>query len=558
MVDLKKEWEKHKASKPKTSVTKQEAKEKLGKKVGVQIKPSDNRIDYMLSQEKKPFKCMSIGVHNDHFYYGSILYYGSKKVPVTILDDGRVYYRWVEKVDKETKIDDEIQDEFGLKYRFELFDDVVDNLWSNKSIKQFKDGKAPKINFLEMYEKIKNKNQELVYHSDKRVHSYVACDIISNYCYPLFNAKGRTYFKADFASGKSRQSLIYQKLSFNSLFASSISPASFERVIESTGGTIIVDNFDNVNDELKAQILQVIEVYYKKGGKNIKSDGKNHRPIAYNGYSPLVINNIVGLPEVTESRCNTINMLKTLNKKIVDKKIDEKDIFWETTKDQLHILILQNWKKVEKEYENLEVPELNSRDLERTEAVLSVAKCISKEVYQDVLEFILETNEQQSIKELSDNWEFLIFDLLNGVLKDKTEVRIMVKEITESLAVKIVKSDKTAKSDKLKFSHYVGKVLKSVPIFKKKVIDGWVNYLIKRDDLDKMLKIKGFDKYLTIPHLTTLNNTNHTNHTLNDNNKNNKNNNLSDVVRYSEVVDHVENSRNKENLAKLKESFESG
>ncbi len=38
-----------------------------------------------------------------------------------------------------------------------------------------------------------------------------------------------------------------------------------------------------------------------------------------------------------------------------------------------------------------------------------------------------------------------------------------------------------------------------------------MHYTIKRKDLDKLLKIKGFDKYLTIPHSTSLNNTNNTN-----------------------------------------------
>jgi len=515
----------------------QTAGKKLAKEIGLK-KPSDStasdeRVDYMLSKEKKPYKCMAIGEHKGHFYYGSILNYGKKKVPIVILDDGTIYSYWTEKTEEGLKIDDEISDKFGLKYRYELFDDVVDNLWSNKSIKEFKDGKSKKKNIREIYEKIRNKNKELIYHSDERVHSYIGCDIISNYCYPLFMAKGRTYFQADFASGKSRQSLIYQKLSFNSLFASAISPASFERVIESTGGTIIVDNFDNILDELKIQILQAIEIYYKKGGKNIKADGKKHRPTAYNGYSPFVINNIVGLPEVTESRCNKIQMLKTSKKLIVDKRIDEKDLFWEETKDDLHILILQSWKKIKENYETLNIPELNARDLERTEAVLTIAKTIGKDVYEEVLSYLLETNEQQNIKEVSDNWEFMIFDYLNGVLKNKKEETIKIKEITEAISYKIIQSEKTAKSDKLKFSHYIGKILKSIPLFKKKIIDGWVNYQIKKDDLDKMLKIKGYDKYLTIPHLTSPNNTNHTNNTNNNNNINKKN--KSDVSDVSDV-----------------------
>jgi len=485
----------------------------------------EHRIDSMLSQEKKPFKSMAIGEHNGHFYFGSILYSGNKRVPIVILDDGTIYYLWKEKTEEGIKIEDEIQDKFGLKYRFELFDDVVDNLWSNKSIKEFKEDRVERQSFKEIFEKIKNKNEEFVHHPDKRVHSFVACDIISNYCYPLFNSKGRTYFQADFGSGKSRQSLIYQKLSFNSLFASSISPASFERVIESTGGTIIVDNFDNVSEELKPQILQVIEVYYKKGGRKVNADGKNHKPIAYNGYSPLVINNIIGLPEVTESRCNKIQMLKTDKKFIVDKKINEKDPFWNKTKDELHILILQNWKEVQKVYENLEVQELSARDLERVEAVLTIAKIMGEETFQEVLSLILQINEQQSIRELTDNWEFMIFEFLNESLKEQDSFKIKVNEITESLQARIIQSERTAKSDKLKFSHYVGKILKGVSIFKKSVSGGYVFYEVNRENLNKIISIKGFKSYLNsypTNATNTPNTPNTTNTTINKNNQNKK------------------------------------
>ena len=474
------------------------------------------KVNTMLSSEKKPYKCFSIGVHDNHFYFGSILEHGRKKVPVIILDDGRIFWKWRERVGQEVIVDDEIFDRFRLNYRFELFEDCVDNLWSNDSIKKFINDQCEKLSYRDIFEKIQTKNKELIYHAKKEAHDYIACDIISNYHYPIFNAKGRTYFQADFASGKSRQSLIYQKLSFNSLFASNISPASFERVIESTGGTIIVDNFDNCADELKKQILQCIEVYYKKGGKNIKADGKGfekNKPIAFNGYSPLVINNIIGLPEVTESRCNKIQMLKTNIKSLVDIKINEDDSFWKELKDELHILTLQNWKKVKNTYDKLEVPELSARDLEKAEAVLTIAKVIGDDVYKSVLNFLISNSEQQGIKDLQDNWEFMLFEFLHNVLKSGETKKIKIAEITQCIGQKVVQSDRTSKSDKLKFSHYCGKILSGVVLFKKRIIGGWVYYEISRKDLDKILKIKGYDKYL-LPHLTTPNNTNNTNNTL--------------------------------------------
>ena len=499
-------------------ITKKEATKQLSEKVGIEKQTDgfgkDDKIKWMLGFDKKPFKCFSVGEHNDHYYFGTILDYGRKKVPVIILDNGQTFWKWSEKDDEGNKtVDDEIRNKFGLNYRFELFDDCVDNLWSNKSMKEFIMGKSDKKSFVELFKKIRDKNKEVMYFPDERVHSFVAVDIIKSYFYQLFNACGRTYFQADFGSGKSRQSLIYQKLSFNSLFAANISPASFERVIESTGGTLIVDNFDNIADDLKKQILQCIEVYYKKGGKNIKADGKGsqkNQPIAFNGYSPLIINNIIGLPEVTESRCNKVQLLKTSDKSVVDVRINEKDPFWEDVKNDLHILALQQWKKVRETYDNLEVPELSARELERAEAVLTIAKIIGDDVYKNILEFLITTSEQQGMKEVHDNWEFILFEILHTILKDKKVENIKIAEITECAKAQIVTSDKTEKTDKLKFSHYCGKILGNIVLFKKKMISGYVHYEIKKKSLDKMLEIKGFTKYMQQPHLTTPNNTNNT------------------------------------------------
>jgi hypothetical protein len=480
-------------------------KNKNNKKTLTQIE-LEEKIKIMLNYEKKPYQSMAIGEHNGVYYFGSILDYGMKKVPAIITSDRQIYCCWKERVGTETIVTDQIKNDFKLNYRFELFDDCVDNLWSNKSIKEFLEGKDGEQKTKELFEIIRNKNKQLVYHVDERAHDYIACDIMSNYVYPIFNAKGRTQFQAEFGSGKSRQSLIYQKLSFNSLFASNISPASFERVIESTGGTIIVDNFDNVLDDLKKQILQVIEVYYKKGGKNIKSAGtglEKNKPIAFNGYSPLVINNLLGLPEVTESRCNKIQMLKTEDKKVVDIRINEKDPVWNETKDRLHLWALHNWEEVKKTYESLEVKELSARSLEKAEAVLTIAKMIGETTYKNVLQFLIDTNEQQSIRDLQDDWGFIVYDFLNNVIGENETKNIQINEITQAVGFKVVQNERTEKQDKIKFSHYCGKVLSGVPTFKKKTINGWVNYQISREALSKILKIKGYDRYLTLPHPTS-------------------------------------------------------
>lgn len=478
---------------------------------------TENKVKTILSKPKREYKSLGCGIHNDTFYFGTTLEDGNYKYDAIITSDKKIYVCW-------NKEKNQIKNNFGLNYRFPFFDDCVDHQWSYHSIRKWLYEDVPKLEIKELFQIIHNINKKLVFHVDERVHIYVACDVLSNYFYQIFDAKGRTYFSADFGSGKTRQSTVYKMLSFNPLFASNISPASFERVIESTSGTLIVDNFDNIADDIKKLILQCVEVYYKKGGKHIKADGQNHRPIAFNGYSPLVINNIIGLPEVTESRCNKILMLKSNDKNIVDVPINEKDKRFTEIRDGLHICALQNWEYVQDIYENLQVPELTARDLEKVEAVLTIAKCVSEETYNSLLKYIVETNSQQNIRELSDNWVFVIYKYLNE--KVETELTIPSKEIADGIYNELFDSSdiKNEKKNMTLLTRYIGKVLSNTNLLGKTVYrDGIVHYKIKRKDLDKLIEVKGFVRYLKPDTLNTLNtpNTPNTLDTLNNNKKTN-------------------------------------
>ena len=467
----------------------------LQQKTEEELLKKERELDKVLGEPKKQFKSLGTGFHNGVLYFGTTIQNRDGKTRNAIItSDKKLYIGYGGE-------QDQIKEDFGLNYRFDLFDDCIDYMWSNKSIKNWLLGKYQTINLNALYQTLYTLNKKFVYHVDERIHQYIACDIISNYFVPLFDAKGRTYFQAEFASGKTRQSRVYHVTSFNSLFAANISPASFERVIESTCGTIIIDNFDNMADDLKKLILQAIEVYYKKGGKNIKADGRNNRPIAFNGYSPLVINNIIGLPDVTVSRCNKFLMLRTDKKNITDARLDETDKFYQTLRDYLHVAALQHHKIVKETYENLQVSELAGRDLEKAEAVLTIAKIIGEEIYTNILNLIRDTTEQQNIKELSDNWEFILFKSLHDLTKNSKQIRLFVKEITAVAEPKILADIDQNRTDivrttKLKFSHYIGKILGSIPNFKKKVSGGYVSYLINRDDLLKVIQIKGFGEYI--------------------------------------------------------------
>lgn len=448
----------------------------------------DKHFKELLLKGKPKYQSLGIGIMNNTFYFGNVID-GDKNLIISSNKDK--FVAW-------DLNNDEIKDKFGLNYKFSLFDTAIENMWDlegSYSILEWLFKDIETINTTDLFNEIRSINKYYIEHYNEAIHDYIACDILSNYVYPIFEAKGRTYFQADYGSGKSKQATIYKLLSFNSLMAGSITPASFERIIESTGGTIIVDNLDNMSDDHKKANYQVIEVYYKKGGKTIKADGEKNKPTTYEGYSPMVINNIIGLPEVTQSRCNTLIMLRTDNKELSKRKIIETDEKWRILKNKLHIWALQHWKEIQKKYYELDDEDLSNRDFEKAVAVLTIASLINNEVYENIKKYLIDIGKQQKIKDLDNNWEFITFQILFELLnkEEKEEKRVLVRDISYIAKERLnLLNDET-----LKFSHYVGKVLSTYPqLFKKTYHHGNAGYNIKKENLWKAIKLKGYDEVL--------------------------------------------------------------
>lgn len=350
------------------------------------------------------------------------------------------------------------------------------------------------ISIKELFDEIIKLNEYYISHEEISSHQYVACDIIATYFLPLWDARGRTYFFADYGSGKTKQSTIYKLLSFNTLMAGNMSPASFERVIESTCGTIIIDNLDNLSDEVRKLVNQFIEVYYLKAGKTIKADGKNWKPSAYHGFSSMVINNIIGLSPVTESRCNTINMVKTDDIELSLRKIDFDEPIWHEIRDKLHICALQNWQEVQDIYDNLIVEDISHRDFEKSAPILAIAKLVSEDVFNNLVDMFKQMSVEQKDYALDeDDWEVIGLNIFVDRLGELDETKVHIDNLKE-----IAQKHYGVETEKIKlFSRFFGKKIKPYKnlVFKSKT-NGKTVYKFTREGLEKLLKLKNLSYLL--------------------------------------------------------------
>jgi hypothetical protein len=442
----------------------------------------------LLDKERKPYQSIGRGIHNNTFYIGTILDYNKKQLDAVVTSDRKIYVNWGKNEYNE------IKDDFGLNYRFPLFADCMDNWWSNDSIKAWLKDSYP-VDIKDLFNKIVTLNKKYMIYEDERIHKYVALDIIRSYFFPLFPANSRTHIHADSGSGKTNQHMIYRALCFNPISSADFSSASIYRIIESTSGTILIDDFDLLPDEQKSAIIHHIRVNYKKF-KTIRADSnKSNRPYGYNSYSHLQFNNVFGLgnDNITPERLVTLRLLKHPEAK--DLTVNPDNSIWKPLRDDLYVLLLQDWVKIKECYDKLKVDGLTARELEIIKPILAIAKAIDGKLYRDILGWYNEQIEQEKLKDLSDDWEYQLLKILwNHIcyLDEKETRRVFVKDIASDIADIISDpANESYKKTVRRLCIFVGKRLKGYILFKGGMTDGKTRYDIYKQGVYKILESKG-------------------------------------------------------------------
>tara|TARA_Y100000310_G_scaffold296814_1_gene329387 strand:- start:560 stop:2212 length:1653 start_codon:yes stop_codon:yes gene_type:complete len=481
------------------------------------------KIDELFGKEKPVFQSLGCGVHNGIRYTGTLVYAKDETPFNAIITNERRYYTG-----------QEITSIFGLKYKFDFEEEVLDSSISNDVIQSYLKHEFKKIPIKEIFYKLKPKHESLMDYHDKRIHSVIVCDTISDHHLPVFNAKGLSYWNAPKGSGKTKEIEYYGQTSFNPIQVANISAASLFRIVASTKCTPLVDNLDNLPEEHLKALNQYMQVCYKRGGKysRVEENNKGRKSKVYDVFSSFKFNNVSGIHEITLSRCNEFLLMKTNSEK-GKSKVNPKDKFWKEIRDQLYISGLEDHEIVKETYENLKV-DLNNRDLEITEPILAIAKLVDKKTYDEVLSYFQDSLKNRKIKDLDHKWDYI---LLN-ILLDKTDGNpkyLKSKELVEEIAkvLGLIKEDKNYKREIHKISIYIGKFIKSIPLWFEngRLVNGATEYLFKKEDVVKVIKVKEYDDLLDAQ--TTLpNSTNSTNSIISTNSTKEEN-----------MVESVESSR---------------
>lgn len=377
-----------------------------------------NRVFDLLSQEKPIFNQMKCGVINGDFYFGTNIYVEGKQLDAIVTSSGRFIYG------KQNLKD------FGLNYRFSFDQQILDGHISNRAIKSFIQDK-PNISIKSVVELVFNINKKYMYYPSDVSHKIIACDIVASYFLTFFEAFGRTIFICEKGSGKTRQSTVYSILAFNALMSNDITKSAFFRVMESTVGTLIVDDFDDIGDDQKRDILQHFKTGYKKASKAIRTgESKNRQIECFSNYGHVVMNNTLGLDDVSIDRTKELELVKSNKSEYTNREFKPNETKWQEARDQLFLNALNNWKTVDKISQTISSTKLSGRKFEVSKSVLTIAKLVDESWYNELEDYFVKMFEAREATVSDGDWGF---ELCKEFFNQPTGTKIHAKDLSTTL-----------------------------------------------------------------------------------------------------------------------------
>jgi hypothetical protein len=160
------------------------------------------------------------------------------------------------------------------------------------------------------------------------------------------------------------------------------------------------------------EIRNILNSGYKKYGKvfrTVKTSREHLVPKAFEVFSPKAFVTYLGLEDITEDRSINIVMIRTINKEIANREINDNDVIWQDIRDALYVFALGNWKRIKEIYENLpNVEGLESRFYELWKPILALAKFFGDDCYEiiknlaikKILEDVVESRETTILRAL--------------------------------------------------------------------------------------------------------------------------------------------------------------
>jgi len=289
----------------------------------------------------------------------------------------------------------------------------VQNRWSISRLKLFLSSKEEPADISKIFDLVKSLYNEFSDFGDDRISSLLACWVIGTYFHRMFNAYPYIHLNGHLQTGKTKTITLTTSLAFNGENNVGSSAPYLFRSIHDNCSTIGIDEAENLSGGEDFQtLIQVLNCGYKQGGMISKLTSTNNniwKPKRFDPYSPKILGGIKRLVATLNSRSIPITMLRSDDEKIRNIEIDLKDSRFQDIRDQLYILTMTSYLSIKNIYTELQDTEIKGRDWELWKPILTIAKVIGDEVYNNLHTLAIEIIEQKNelIEDDTNHIDFL-------------------------------------------------------------------------------------------------------------------------------------------------------
>lgn len=321
----------------------------------------------------------------------------------------------------------------------ERFPNLIER-WGSKDIEDFVKNPT-KTSLQDIFTEIRNKSRFYLEFSNEGMHSFITLWIIGTYFHRLFVSYPYVHLNGNAGSGKTKCLSLIAALGFNGELSVNNTPSYMIRVVHCNHATSCIDEVEKFNrpkDEETKTILAMLNAGYKRGSMVGKSEqggkGNKWKPVRFEAYSPKVLAGISSLPPTLVSRCIPLIMIKSGNKDLLNREINEYSNEWQIIRDKLYRAMLGNFSTVSSCYEDIKEDEIAGRSWELWKPIFSIAKSISEETYAEIRAIALEVErKKKDLESEASTTPILLKGLLELILAYPDKIFYPTQDILDFL-----------------------------------------------------------------------------------------------------------------------------
>lgn len=255
--------------------------------------------------------------------------------------------------------------------------------WSSEGRKQWLDGYTPDLK--DLYERLHDCfDYFLDFPPDKANGHLTVLSLwtMLTYAYPAWASFPYLSLGGPLGSGKSTVCDVIERVAFKPTKSSSMTTSCLFRIIDTDGGTLILDESESLKDKTPeaAEKRSILNGGYQDTGRVHRSDtsGDTFIPKPYFAYSPKVIAGISSLPTTIASRSIRIMMFKADKGSVKPRhRLNSKKELFRSLSDDLHAFALSYGHRFLDMAKDMSLcGDLYGRDIEKWQPLLALAQVL--------------------------------------------------------------------------------------------------------------------------------------------------------------------------------------